>query len=112
MIIYFVSTYTCRANQTNALHDRDGKLIENGTDFCDCLNSECSGCHFPCPKCSSPKCSVDCRRNRKWTCDAIDIEGAEKSITLDSTLKLHQQKVSDQLVANAAAKAKNDVIFI
>lgn len=93
-----------KANYTNAIHDRDGKMIEEGTDFCDCLEPTCSGCHFPCVKCGSPKCSVDCRKNRKWTCDLIELEGINKTWTLKSALKTYNEQLSAQLVAKTGRK--------
>lgn len=102
LLLYF------RVNYTNALHDRDGKLIEEGTDFCDCLEPSCPGCHFPCVKCSSPKCSVDCRRNRKWTCDFTELEGANKTVTLESALKKHEAKLAAQLAAKTGRHSSRD----
>lgn len=43
------------------LYDEKGTFIQTSSDLCDCLSLECPGCHFPCPKCSSPKCSHECR---------------------------------------------------
>ncbi|XP_076481671.1 uncharacterized protein LOC117161132 isoform X2 [Bombus vancouverensis nearcticus] len=34
-------------------------------------------CHLPCVKCSSPKCSHECRNNRKWTYESIENEGSD-----------------------------------
>ena len=56
------------------VHDEEGKLIETGIDACDCLVKDCSGCHFPCPKCSSEKCGSTCRCNREWTYDYVNVE--------------------------------------
>lgn len=97
---------TCRASYTNALHDRDGKMIGDGTDFCDCLELNCPGCHFPCVKCGSQKCSVDCRKNRKWTPDHIELEGTERVVTLDKTLRDYHQKIAAQLAARAQQNNK------
>ncbi|XP_056664724.1 ARL14 effector protein-like [Monodelphis domestica] len=47
-------------------YDRQGRLLCNGVDLCDCLMAECPGCFYPCPKCSSRKCGVKCRCNRRW----------------------------------------------
>lgn len=98
--IIFAAFYF-RASYTNALHDRDGKIIGDGTDFCDCLELNCPGCHFPCVKCGSQKCSVDCRKNRKWTPDHIELEGTNHIVTLEKTLKSYQQQVANQLAARA-----------
>ncbi|KAK0060243.1 ARL14 effector protein [Biomphalaria pfeifferi] len=59
------------------LYDERGFLLENSWDLCDCLNKNCQGCHFPCPKCASPKCGNDCRCNRKYIVDLIEIEGTD-----------------------------------
>ncbi|XP_044540844.1 ARL14 effector protein-like [Gracilinanus agilis] len=47
-------------------YDRQGRLLCNGVDLCDCLVAECPGCFYPCPKCSSRKCGVKCCCNRRW----------------------------------------------
>ncbi|XP_012215833.1 ARL14 effector protein-like [Linepithema humile] len=62
------------------LYDEKGIFIQSSDDLCDCLSSECPGCHFPCPKCSSQKCGHECRNNRKWTYDSILCEGTDSVI--------------------------------
>ncbi|XP_032662977.1 ARL14 effector protein [Odontomachus brunneus] len=59
------------------LYDEKGIYIQTADDLCDCLNLDCYGCHYPCAKCSSPKCGHECRNNRKWTYDSIHCEGAD-----------------------------------
>jgi len=59
------------------MHDDNGILIKANADFCDCLEEDCPGCHFPCPKCSSQKCGHECRNNRKWTYDYVEIDGSD-----------------------------------
>ncbi|XP_029168998.1 ARL14 effector protein isoform X2 [Nylanderia fulva] len=59
------------------LYDEKGVFVRTSDDVCDCLKSECPGCHFPCSKCSSPKCGHECRNNRKWAYDTIQCEGTE-----------------------------------
>lgn len=85
-----------RSTITNALHDRDGKMIDEGADLCDCLEPECPGCHFPCHKCGSLKCSIDCRKNRKWTPDIIELEGTGKTLTLEAALNSFKEKQARQ----------------
>ncbi|XP_020290241.1 ARL14 effector protein [Pseudomyrmex gracilis] len=72
------------------LHDEKGYFAQTGDDLCDCLNLDCSGCHVPCPKCSSPKCGHECRNNRKWTYDSIQCEG------IDATVKNPLMKSSEK----------------
>ncbi|GFQ91836.1 ARF7EP_C domain-containing protein [Trichonephila clavata] len=48
---------------------------ETEEDACDCLIENCPGCFFPCPKCSSPKCGHECRRNRRWKYGYYEIDG-------------------------------------
>ncbi|EZA49554.1 hypothetical protein DMN91_005614 [Ooceraea biroi] len=62
------------------LYDEKGIFIQTSDDLCDCLDLDCQGCHFPCPKCSSPKCAHECRNNRKWTYDSIHCEGTDPTI--------------------------------
>lgn len=60
-----------------ALYDEMGRHIASGLDLCDCLNKNCCGCHFPCPKCQSLKCGSECRVHRKYTYDSIEYMGSE-----------------------------------
>lgn len=48
-------------NKKAALYDERGISINTRRDYCDCLQLGCAGCHFPCPKCQSPKCGHECR---------------------------------------------------
>ncbi|XP_043481736.1 ARL14 effector protein [Leptopilina heterotoma] len=64
----------------NVLYDEKGILNATGDNLCDCLNKNCPGCHFQCPKCGSTKCGHECRNNRKWTYDAIENEGSDNLI--------------------------------
>lgn len=62
------------------LYNEKGQLLEGLSDICDCLDKNCPGCHFPCPKCKSTKCGTECRCNRRYTINFIEIEGTEKTI--------------------------------
>lgn len=69
-----------QGHKRTSLYDEIGVHIETGIDMCDCLTSTCTGCHFPCPKCSSQKCGHECRNNRKWTYEMIENEGSDMTI--------------------------------
>lgn len=68
-------------NKKLYVYDENGLLIANKMDLCDCLQVDCPGCHFPCPKCTSKKCGHECRVNRKWSYEIIENEGNDKKIT-------------------------------
>ncbi|XP_068116286.1 ARL14 effector protein [Hyperolius riggenbachi] len=61
----------------NKLYDSRGILIANGMDLCDCLDEDCMGCFYSCRKCGSNKCGVECRCDRKWAYEQIEVEGGE-----------------------------------
>lgn len=58
-----------------ALYDENGIHIASGMDICDCLFAKCQGCFYECPKCSSTKCGMECRVNRKYVYEQVDFEG-------------------------------------
>uniref|UniRef100_A0A0B6ZDG2 ARF7 effector protein C-terminal domain-containing protein n=2 Tax=Arion vulgaris TaxID=1028688 RepID=A0A0B6ZDG2_9EUPU len=64
-----------RRSKKNQLYDDRGVLLGTHLDLCDCLEKDCPGCHLPCQRCGSLKCGTDCRCNRKFTVDLIEVEG-------------------------------------
>ncbi|KPJ08717.1 Uncharacterized protein C11orf46-like [Papilio machaon] len=62
-------------NRNKNIYNERGQIAATGRDLCDCLDEKCPGCHFPCPKCTSAKCGTECRINRKWMYEKIEIEG-------------------------------------
>ena len=68
-----------KKNNTS-LYDEQGRFRSNCEDICDCFESECPGCHFPCETCGSAKCGPRCRVNRKWAYESITFDG--KSMTI------------------------------
>ncbi|MBN3325012.1 AL14E protein, partial [Atractosteus spatula] len=65
------------SNAKSKVYDSQGLLIANGRDLCDCLDPECLGCFYPCPECGSQKCGVECRCDRKWLYEQVEVEGGE-----------------------------------
>ncbi|XP_056382644.1 ARL14 effector protein [Hyla sarda] len=61
----------------NKVYNSHGILLANGMDLCDCLDEDCMGCFYACRKCGSNKCGVECRCDRKWLYEQIEIEGGE-----------------------------------
>lgn len=64
-------------NAKSKVYDANGRLLSNGKDLCDCLDVDCMGCFFPCPECSSRKCGVECRCDRKWLYEQVEVEGGQ-----------------------------------
>ncbi|KAM7166343.1 ARL14 effector protein-like [Macrochelys suwanniensis] len=64
-------------HKTMKKYDKHGRLLCNNMDLCDCLEKNCLGCFYPCPKCNSNKCGPECRCNRKWVYDRIETEAGE-----------------------------------
>ncbi|XP_044877152.1 ARL14 effector protein-like isoform X2 [Mauremys mutica] len=64
-------------HKTMKKYDKHGRLLCNNMDLCDCLEKNCLGCFYPCPKCNSNKCGPACRCNRKWVYDRIETEAGE-----------------------------------
>ncbi|XP_030622532.1 ARL14 effector protein [Chanos chanos] len=73
--------YSSNDRQTIAtkskVYDSRGLLISCGLDLCDCLDVDCRGCFYPCPECGSRKCGVECRCDRKWLYEQVEVEGGE-----------------------------------
>jgi len=75
-------------NKVPLIHDSDGRLVNcGGLDLCDCLETSCPGCHYPCLKCGSGKCGTDCRVRRKYLYDHVMIEGTDTKIKNPSLVK-------------------------
>lgn len=77
-------TRTVEDGGTSGAQSSDATLPQRGissrreerVEHCDCLFRDCSGCHYPCPKCSSTKCGARCKRKRRVLIDCVVVEGA------------------------------------
>ncbi|XP_047476733.1 uncharacterized protein LOC125030619 isoform X2 [Penaeus chinensis] len=78
---YFSSSGRNKNQMQQAYHGPDGRILSSGKDLCDCLQPSCPGCHYPCPKCNSSKCGNECRINRKWFYEKVEVEGTQISWT-------------------------------
>ncbi len=63
----------------NALYDSKGLLASSQRDLCDCMSASCPGCHFPCPRCRSHGCGQECRQNRRWQYETVELDGVAGS---------------------------------
>lgn len=71
-----------RRPHKQTFHDRSGVRMSDGRDVCDCQDTNCPGCHFPCLSCGSEKCGVECRCDRQWTyLKDIEIENPLPSVS-------------------------------
>lgn len=62
-------------------HNRLGYFIASdgsSKDICDCQDKECLGCHWPCRKCGSQKCSFRCRIGRNLVIEYVEHCGIDK----------------------------------
>ncbi|KAF3832945.1 hypothetical protein F7725_026610 [Dissostichus mawsoni] len=71
---------TSRQRQSERRRQVDEEAVEGNsrlTDMCDCLDVDCMGCFYPCNGCNSRKCGVECRCDRKWLYEQVEVEGGE-----------------------------------
>ncbi|KAH6939224.1 hypothetical protein HPB50_016543 [Hyalomma asiaticum] len=61
-----------------------GVHIASNKDACDCLQPNCPGCHFPCPKCGSQKCGDECRCSRNYIYDQIEVDGYTNAVFVNT----------------------------
>ncbi|XP_077554689.1 uncharacterized protein LOC144169426 isoform X2 [Haemaphysalis longicornis] len=66
--------------RTSRHYNAKGIHISSNKDACDCLQADCPGCHFPCAKCGSTKCGVECRCNRNWVYEQLEIDGVPDTV--------------------------------
>uniref|UniRef100_A0A1B6G6T2 ARF7 effector protein C-terminal domain-containing protein n=1 Tax=Cuerna arida TaxID=1464854 RepID=A0A1B6G6T2_9HEMI len=64
----------------STVYDDKGLHLKTGRDLCDCLNANCEGCFFSCPKCRSFKCGQECRQNRRWMYESYHVQGTDKVV--------------------------------
>jgi len=69
------------------VYNNVGVRLSDNADVCDCMVVDCPGCHWPCPRCSSPKCGAECRNNRCWFYTEAVTDGSRTKIVSDLFLK-------------------------
>ncbi|XP_064474666.1 uncharacterized protein LOC135388794 isoform X3 [Ornithodoros turicata] len=69
-----------RSRNSSRHYNTKGVHIASNQDLCDCLDLSCPGCHYPCPKCRSPKCGHECRCSRHFVYEQIEIDGTDTVI--------------------------------
>lgn len=74
--------------KNSAMYSPAGIFLATGQDLCDCLEEECPGCFFQCPKCNGPKCGGTCRRRRNWCYEHVTVDGQSKSSVKTSLAEL------------------------
>ena len=79
-----------RGRKQTRIYDEKGILISSNKDLCDCMDDRCPGCHFPCPKCRSNKCGHECRQNRKWIFDCVELDGIPGTLKENPYAKEYQ----------------------
>ena len=77
---------SCFSLKKNQVYDEIGRILADSRDLCDCLQAQCPGCHFPCNKCDSTKCGMECRCSRRWYYSEIEIEGTDQKVTFPEPL--------------------------
>merc|ERR1712018_986638 len=77
------------------IYDEKGVMKFCKKDLCDCMDDECPGCHFPCPKCRSNKCGHECRQNRKWMFDCVELDGIPGTLKENPYSKEYQKILQD-----------------
>ncbi|XP_022096274.1 ARL14 effector protein-like [Acanthaster planci] len=79
----FQSTSITQKSRNHVMYNEKGLLLADNRDLCDCLNVKCPGCFYPCEQCSSTKCGVQCRCNRKWVYNKVENESGEDVVEFD-----------------------------
>lgn len=91
-----VGVYVCvYRHRDNRVYNNVGVRLLDSADVCDCLMVSCPGCHFPCPRCSSPKCGAECRNNRCWYYTEAVIEGSRTKMVNDVLTKDRTNTLTD-----------------
>ena len=97
IIVCMMSDFTNYFSGKNVnIYDEKGVMKFCKKDLCDCMDDECPGCHFPCPKCRSNKCGHECRQNRKWMFDCVELDGIPGTLKENPYSKEYQKILQDQ----------------